>query len=50
MKCPKCRHDMEYITDGDHNFWWKCPECQTEVGKREENNESIDNNSDIQSS
>ena len=36
MKCPNCRHDMEYVTDGNHNYWWKCPECQKIVGKKEE--------------
>ena len=38
MKCPnpKCRHDMNYVTDGDHNFWWVCPECNKTVGKKEE--------------
>lgn len=36
MKCPKCRRDMNKVTDGNHNYWWICPECQTTVGKKEE--------------
>jgi len=23
-------------TDGNHNYWWECPNCHRTIGKKEE--------------
>lgn len=35
MKCPKCRTTM-IKKNKNNNYWWQCPACKKEVGKKNE--------------
>ena len=38
MKCPKCKRQMEMVKDStkENSYYFKCSNCQKEVGKQDE--------------
>ena len=34
MKCKKCGSNMTKHTDEKHIYYWACPKCGHEVGKK----------------